>query len=373
MGFVLRSSSGGGSSYPGATCDDVLVAARLRGTQNDLSPSNGDNLSYLNASTWELQADSALDVTGIGGGFSGRRIVLVNADVATITLVADSVLSQAANRFNFTLALTTGATATIQWSRTLGKWLLVAASAAITIPGGSTVNGDLTVEGNLFVNGIPRNVWLGDLNIQSAAPQVLFTELGAAVDNRWWDFVATGEQFLGRVINDANNVVASWIQVDRTGTTVDAVRGLGTQWQFPDGTALLPGCAFGLEPSLGMYRSAAGTLSFGSDGTQCAFLFANAANAGRLSVANAANSTDIAFSVTSPGVAQRFQVLSNGTVILGNVIRSQGYTVATLPAGNTGDRAHVTDAAAPVFGNAVVGGGAVIIPVFKNATQWIVG
>lgn len=50
------------------------------------------------------------------------------------------------------------------------------------------------------------------------------------------------------------------------------------------------------------------------------------------------------------------------------------YTVATLPvAGTQGRRAWVTDALAPAFGAAVVGGGAVVIPVFDTGAAWIVG
>ncbi len=50
------------------------------------------------------------------------------------------------------------------------------------------------------------------------------------------------------------------------------------------------------------------------------------------------------------------------------------YTVATLPAAGTqGRRSWVTDALAPAFGAAPVGGGAVVIPVFDNGTIWIVG
>ena len=50
------------------------------------------------------------------------------------------------------------------------------------------------------------------------------------------------------------------------------------------------------------------------------------------------------------------------------------YTVATLPvAGTQGRRAWVTDALAPAFGAVVVGGGAVVIPVFDTGAAWIVG
>lgn len=49
------------------------------------------------------------------------------------------------------------------------------------------------------------------------------------------------------------------------------------------------------------------------------------------------------------------------------------YTVATLPAGTQGQRAHVTDATAPVFLAPLVGGGAVVCPAFFNGTNWVAG
>jgi hypothetical protein len=57
-----------------------------------------------------------------------------------------------------------------------------------------------------------------------------------------------------------------------------------------------------------------------------------------------------------------------------NTTRLNGpFTVATLPGAPTqGDTAFVTDAAAPAFGAAVAGGGAVVIPVFYNGAAWIV-
>ena len=55
------------------------------------------------------------------------------------------------------------------------------------------------------------------------------------------------------------------------------------------------------------------------------------------------------------------------------ILTARGYTVAALPTGVIGQRAYVTDAASPTFGAAVSGGGSVVIPVFRNATAWIVG
>ena len=51
-------------------------------------------------------------------------------------------------------------------------------------------------------------------------------------------------------------------------------------------------------------------------------------------------------------------------------------TVALLPAAATaglGARAFVTDALTPAFGSAVVGGGAVAVPVYSDGTSWLVG
>lgn len=47
------------------------------------------------------------------------------------------------------------------------------------------------------------------------------------------------------------------------------------------------------------------------------------------------------------------------------------YTVATLPAGVVGDFAYVTDATAPTYLGALVGGGAVVCPVFYNGAAWV--
>lgn len=48
------------------------------------------------------------------------------------------------------------------------------------------------------------------------------------------------------------------------------------------------------------------------------------------------------------------------------------YTVAALPTGQTrGTRAFVTDANGPAYNTTVVGGGAAIVPVFWNGTNWV--
>lgn len=68
------------------------------------------------------------------------------------------------------------------------------------------------------------------------------------------------------------------------------------------------------------------------------------------------------------------QTQTTGWRIDGGTGVSTSYTVATLPASPlTGARAHVTDALAPTFLAAVVGGGAIVTPVFYNGSAWIGG
>ena len=77
---------------------------------------------------------------------------------------------------------------------------------------------------------------------------------------------------------------------------------------------------------------------------------------------------------TLSGVSLTTQVSGILPVANGGTGSGVAYTVATLPtAGTQGRRAWVTNALAPTFGAAPVGGGAVVIPVFDNGTAWIVG
>lgn len=67
-------------------------------------------------------------------------------------------------------------------------------------------------------------------------------------------------------------------------------------------------------------------------------------------------------------IATAFFRASTGVLVLPT------FTVATLPiAPDTNSKAFVSDASAPAFLAAVVGGGAVRCPVFYNGITWIVG
>lgn len=90
---------------------------------------------------------------------------------------------------------------------------------------------------------------------------------------------------------------------------------------------------------------------------------------------NTAQGTKITFETTPVGSAAKALALTinaDKSLVSTGTIKTAGYTVATLPAGVVGTRAYVTNALAPAYGAAVVGGGAVTIPVFYDGAAWIV-
>ena len=64
---------------------------------------------------------------------------------------------------------------------------------------------------------------------------------------------------------------------------------------------------------------------------------------------------------------------ANPVIDANRVFRNRIFTVATLPTGASGMSSFVSDALGPTFGAAVVGGGAVPIPVYHDGTSWKVG
>lgn len=87
------------------------------------------------------------------------------------------------------------------------------------------------------------------------------------------------------------------------------------------------------------------------------------------------NGTELQFFATpnaSATTVKRFTVGGSRVSMTNVPFRLQGFTVATLPTSPLqGDTAYVTDATAPTFLGAAVGGGAVVSPVFYNGAAWV--
>lgn len=83
---------------------------------------------------------------------------------------------------------------------------------------------------------------------------------------------------------------------------------------------------------------------------------------------------ELIFYTTADGASsgtERLRIKTTGRIVANSTITLKSYTVATLPTGTQGDTAFVTDALAPTYLTAVVGGGAVVTPVFYDGTNWI--
>lgn len=85
------------------------------------------------------------------------------------------------------------------------------------------------------------------------------------------------------------------------------------------------------------------------------------------------NSSFIISTYGAGSLNQRLTIASNGTTVITGTLILPIFTVATLPAGTAREKAFVSDALAPVFGAAVVGGGTVTVPVYYTGTAWFVG
>jgi hypothetical protein len=67
-------------------------------------------------------------------------------------------------------------------------------------------------------------------------------------------------------------------------------------------------------------------------------------------------------------------IIHRNLTVKGKIIQGNVYTVATLPSSaNLGDRGFVTDTFDAKFNDTPKSGGADIVPIFWNGTEWIVG
>lgn len=95
-------------------------------------------------------------------------------------------------------------------------------------------------------------------------------------------------------------------------------------------------------------------------------------------VLNATANTNIILPITGTVATLAGTELLTNKTIVGDFactvpIELREYTVGTLPTGKTGDFAFVTDASAPTFLTAVVGGGSIVCPVFYDGNDWVAG
>lgn len=294
-----------------------------------------------NDTEWEILQKMLGALTDLSGGGGGPFLPLSGGtltgdlSVPDLTVTGNGALSDPA----FSVTGTPIAGGTAATTKPLALIETAGATSAAWSTNGTMlgVNAPSGFAGNpldLQINGVPTFTvnQVGQLFLRNNSSAVYF---GAGFDLVLRRAAAANLAFGAP---DAASPVAQTISVQSVvgGTTNTA--GVTTTWRGSAGTG---------NAASGTFQFQLGTPT-SSGTTQHAFSTG-------LTLAN----------IGSAGVA------SHAATFAGT-IRTAGYTVATLPAAGTAGRtAYVTDATAPTYRGALVGGGAVTCAVFDTGAAWV--
>jgi hypothetical protein len=179
-----------------------------------------------------------------------------------------------------------------------------------------------------------------------------------------------------------------------SGSTL-AVLGLAQTWTaqqiFSGGIVVSLGQPATLGGNVTM-STITGVIVIGSSQTTGTVTIGNSAQTGTLTFgqSTAAQTVNIATGITAAATTKAVNIGTAGnatsttniaigsttgtsTTTVNGLLKLQTYLVANLPTGSAGAKSFVTDALTPTFGSAVVGGGAVGVPVYHDGTSWKVG
>jgi hypothetical protein len=151
---------------------------------------------------------------------------------------------------------------------------------------------------------------------------------------------------------------------------------------FPDtGTTVFTaanplGSGDGLRLSRNAFKSATNNTALGYNAGNTNYTGSNSVYLGY--GANGTGSNEIVIGANATGLGDNSVVMGNLNITrttLRGVINTTTYTVATLPAGQAGSRAFITDCTAltALFGTQPAGGSNVKVPVYHDGTSWKVG
>lgn len=102
------------------------------------------------------------------------------------------------------------------------NWMVVARTAGVV--DSVTLSPSVTTFTSSFVANTSTAI-----DLSSARPHLRWTETDGAANNQRWLMGPQAEQFIAAVATDTEGTITNWLQVDRTGTTIDTVN-------FPNGT-----------------------------------------------------------------------------------------------------------------------------------------
>ena len=352
-GTTLNAASGSG-----ATLDGITAA-----TADQAGISNGDfNVRWNWAKTTNSEVamefgESAASTGGTSTSGVPNQVIAKFSTVAASTASPLSVYSRALHVFSVSptsrqILSTNGTQALPAYSFSAGT------GSGFWAPESQDVS--LSVNGTHTVRWIPGRMLLPS----GTAASPPFTEKDiAATSGIFWPIGASVGIAVSAIENSrfiAGELQFSKGSADTVAYSLSARKSRGTvaaPTVITTGDDLLDINAYGYVGATNTYQLAA-SISFDSTGA----ISDSATGIGGI----------IRFKVATVGgePAEVFNITGT-TLILSGPVRLKGYTVAGLPAGTQGDCAFVTDALAPTYLAAVVGGGAVVTEVFYDGTNWV--
>ncbi len=339
-GHVLT-SNGAGALPTFQAASGAVASVSNSDTTLTVSPTTGSVVASLNlakANTWTgAPTFSTVPVT-ISGNQSaaawttGGKQLVISAATLTDTTSSGTVTTNAASAFAIPVfaassatTYTNGTTVYIAGAPTPGTNVTITNTYSLLVNSGFSIFGGGLATGTGLGSNANAYISGGTTLTSSSNAAILFAGAGTAQ----FRSVFTGNiatTALTANVSSANIIVGSGIQT--TAAT-------GTHAMLAN-----------------MVVNPLGTVSSGgATVTNTASLLVNGAGTG--------------------GTNNYSLLVNSGPSKFGGTVQLMNYTVATLPTGVQGMTAYVTDALAPTYLGVLVGGGAVVTPVFYDGANWV--
>lgn len=218
----------------------------------------GETIEYSNASPIAVTLPAISTVSGSNIHTDDFTVTLKNIGAGLVTVTRGGTDTFEDGSTSYTIAQY--GSVTIQTDSTLGKWNIISRGFGTTYNDSLTFAGTLTVSGTANISGTwqisgttvtasaaklnyndittlgtvqasktvtadanKRVTGLDSLTLTGVTPRILFNETDATTDEKWWDVIANGGNLSLRSYNDALSSASTFLDIARTGSTVDSV------------------------------------------------------------------------------------------------------------------------------------------------------